>query len=765
MRVVRIPTYFLQPAMLATTLAGSAVAWGQPLGEASQPKEDKAQPTSPTPAAADTPASPEALRLPVAISTPVEAVAGGWNSAQVVLELKLSEKGDVTDARLIRGAPPFSRAALKAAPAWKFAPAQRGGKPVAAKIHFLLEFSQQATLPKREERAQQPDPSSPRPMTVEGRTLEEVVVLGEIPDMWGTEITRKEANNIAGAFGDPFRAIEGMPGVTAVVSGLPFFFVRGAPPGNVGYFVDGMRVPLLYHGFLGPAVIHPAFIDKVRLSAGPYETEFGRFAGAAVEAELSETKGIRRAEASVRLIDAGGFAESPFADGRGHVQVAGRYSYTALLLSAFSPGTRLDYWDYQARAGYQVGKKGELRFFGLGAFDYAGIDGEVLAGTEFHRANVGYRLHIGRVTNAEAALTFGWDRTRSDTGFISDTLVGARFKVEHQQGNTRIRGGADGWVDTYRLDVDPFIEEPEVLPALFPERTDITAGAWVDLVVQASSALRIIPGVRGDVFRSLGTTRASLDPRLATEYQLTKKLKAIHSVGVAHQSPNFVPNVPGAQVGGLQGGLQRSLQASTKYEARLPSELTASIAGYINGTERLTDPIGLDQSFDFDETSNDQRALGRAFGLELYVKRALTRRLGGFISYTFSKSLRSLAGISTSPGYDRSHVFNGAVSYEIGAGFRTSAKLALGSGILGRRTTLQGFVFDQSRSGPYARLDLKVEKRFTVSEHFDWGIHLEVLNATNTGNVTTRACSTEGCENRGTAPITLPSLGADFAWH
>ena len=34
-----------------------------------------------------------------------------------------------------------------------------------------------------------------------------------------------------------------MPGVTPFASGVPFFFVRGAPPGNVGYFLDGVRVP------------------------------------------------------------------------------------------------------------------------------------------------------------------------------------------------------------------------------------------------------------------------------------------------------------------------------------------------------------------------------------------------------------------------------------------------------------------------------------------------------------------------------------------
>ena len=47
------------------------------------------------------------------------------------------------------------------------------------------------------------------------------------------------------------------------VSGLPFFFIRGAPPGNAGYFLDGVRVPLLFHVGAGPSVVHPALIVRV----------------------------------------------------------------------------------------------------------------------------------------------------------------------------------------------------------------------------------------------------------------------------------------------------------------------------------------------------------------------------------------------------------------------------------------------------------------------------------------------------------------------
>src|SRR5690606_11859256 len=113
---------------------------------------------------------------------------------------------------------------------------------------------------------------------------------------------------------------------------------------------------------------------------------------------------------------------------------------------------------------------------------------------------------------------------------------------------------------------------------------------------------------------SLGTTLFSVDPRVSLVINVTKRLTATHMLGTAHQTPNFVPNVPGAQVGGLDGGLQRTLQAAAKYEYEFPFDLNTSLAFYINGTQQLTDPIGLGQSFSIDETSAATRSQGRGYG-------------------------------------------------------------------------------------------------------------------------------------------------------
>ena len=79
-----------------------------------------------------------------------------------------------------------------------------------------------------------------------------------------------------GSFGDPLRSIEAQPGVVPVVSGLPTFFIRGAPPANVGFFFDGIELPILYHAFFGPSVIHPSSIERVDFYAGAAPASLGQ---------------------------------------------------------------------------------------------------------------------------------------------------------------------------------------------------------------------------------------------------------------------------------------------------------------------------------------------------------------------------------------------------------------------------------------------------------------------------------------------------------
>ena len=55
-----------------------------------------------------------------------------------------------------------------------------------------------------------------------------------------------------GTFGDPLRVVQNLPGVARTPFGLGALVIRGASPNDSGIYVEGHKIPLLYH-FLGRA--------------------------------------------------------------------------------------------------------------------------------------------------------------------------------------------------------------------------------------------------------------------------------------------------------------------------------------------------------------------------------------------------------------------------------------------------------------------------------------------------------------------------------
>src|SRR5690606_2921853 len=308
----------------------------------------------------------------------------------------------------------------------------------------------------------------------------------------------------------------------------------------------------------------------------------------------------------------------------------------------------------------------ELRLFAFGGYDSFTGNAEFSGGTEFHRVDLSYKHRFSGDSDLRIATTFGRDRTRSSQGYASDTMGLARMNYEARGDLVTFQAGGDLSVDDYKLDVDLTVQDPETYLKLFPARTDVSFGGYMNFVILPGRPVEIVPGVRFDGFSSLGDFRASVDPRLFVHYRVHRALRIAHGVGLAHQSPNFVPGIPAAVVGGLRGGLQESVQAESRFDFDLPWEVDLSLRGFINGTFAMSDPVGLTQNFSIDEESPDRRALGRAAGVEVYLKRPLTRRFGGILSYTFMGSLRSIGEILTPPGYNRTHTLNVATTYDFG---------------------------------------------------------------------------------------------------
>jgi hypothetical protein len=285
--------------------------------------------------------------------------------------------------------------------------------------------------------------------------------------------------------------------------------------------------------------------------------------------------------------------------------------------------------------------------------------------------------------------------------------------------------------------------------------------------------------------------------------------------GIAHQPPAFVIPVPGIQPGGLKGGLQRSLQESFGVEIELGQETTFTSTLFQNAFFNMNDPLGSttpqlsgcppgaypadtlggdpgsqpddegtpnfcgprfdDDTLGPDRTGGggqaadsrgsrrlnevfDVRTMGASYGLELFLKRRLTSRLGGFASYTLSRSTRSYKRRRYVAAFDRTHVANAALAYDLGKRWRAGGRAIFYTGLPKAPDPTDPTA---TRLPPFFRLDVRLEKRWQLGKTTFIALVAEWMNATLSTEAVATRCTLQGCEAQRVGPITIPSLGVE----
>src|SRR5581483_7408151 len=108
----------------------------------------------------------------------------------------------------------------------------------------------------------------------------------------------------------PFRSIGTLTGVATPLPLFPVYVIRGASPGNSGFYLDGMRVPQLFHLLVGGGVVHARLVESLDFYPGSYDATFGHYAGGIIDAQ---TRAARpdgyHGEVEVRLYDISAVAE------------------------------------------------------------------------------------------------------------------------------------------------------------------------------------------------------------------------------------------------------------------------------------------------------------------------------------------------------------------------------------------------------------------------------------------------------------------------
>ncbi|MEO8183622.1 MAG: hypothetical protein ABI895_32725 [Deltaproteobacteria bacterium] len=173
-------------------------------------------------------------------------------------------------------------------------------------------------------------------------------------------------------------------------------------------------------------------------------------------------------------------------------------------------------------------------------------------------------------------------------------------------------------------------------------------------------------------------------------------------------------------------------------------------------------PLQLDNADESVESAST-RVSAHTYGMELYLRRDLTRRFGGFLSYTLSRSVRSTGRLEGPSSVDRTHVLNLAAAYRLGDSWRLGSRFVFYSGRPGE-VAYPRAAQHPPRGPAFYRVDVRVEKRWALGETGFWALVAEVQNASLRRETTDVSCYAYGCSSESIGPITVPSLGLEASF-
>jgi len=761
---------------VATTLTATTA-------RAQQPKA----PTAPKPAAAEPVLKPpRVLELPaLALPADLEPPADG----RVYAVLRVAVDGSASIESCDHGEALCALVAQAVAAA-RFEPGTRDGTPIPSRVGITLALAHPEALEpaKAEVGEAGPDeaqPGQPGRPPAEAEPPVDPAPDGEVfsatgrvvppqPGMRRLELS--EMRDLPGAFGDPFRAVEVLPGVVPIISGLPFVYVRGSPPSGTLYVYDDIPVPALFHLGVLASVIHPRMVGPVRLYSGVAPARYGRLTGGVVVGEGPEPPdGQVHAEAELRLLDIAGYVQSPGLGG--NVTGAVRFGYPALLLSIFSPEVDLQYWDYQLRYRAPLSYHDRVEVVALGSHDALSTEQNPQEGLtlSFHRLEPRLIRKVGR-TELGAALLFGWERSKLGSGFgLTATRLGPRVWSQTRfDGGHRLRLSADlvGIMGQFQTPpADPNREGPDTSFGDVPARSMWGVQAELDLRLHEDWELEL--GGRGDAWVQAGAAEGVLDPRGRLIWHPVEDVDLHLAGGVVHQPAVFFIPLPGIADVVAGQGLQAAIQSETGVGWDTPLGLRAEAQLFLHRYQNLVffDTLFLQESFDMicsavdcGDTELQDRIDGVSYGGELFLRRPPEDDLSGFVSYTLAWSrVDDVASIPYTPTWDVRHLTNLVLQWKMGAGFSAGGRIHARSGKVNGEFLLDDTLVlgrEENRLPWFVRLDLQLAYAWQPS----WGrmrLSLEWFNATLAREPVNTVCTgmPRTCQTIYLPAIFFPNLG------
>lgn len=612
-----------------------------------------------------------------------------------------------------------------------------------------------------------------------------------------TRVEAEEARRVPGTQGDVLRVVESLPGVARSSVGAGQLVVWGASPEDTRVYVDGVRIPRLYHEGGLRSVVASDLVEALELVPGGYGAAYGRGLGGIVTVRTHTPTGDGvHGALSADLYDASAMMRASLAD-RWRAAAAARASWLHLMveaaqgdLGAYVPVPR--YWDAQVRALHAIsaGETIELVWMLGGDRVSRGVpDPDPALATQeareldFQRVYARWERDGGDGTRSSIVPWIGWDRglranrfgdvetSIASEGFIAGLRASHRARVFPF---LDIEVGLDAEIGVSALAREGSIGLParegdrRVFGQPPPDR--IASDAWEVVHVSAApyvegdlsladGAVHVIPGLRLDPYARSVSRRTPregnapdiglfeqdfrAEPRLALRWDPHPELGFRAAGGLYHQPPaaedlsaSFgTPTLPVSQAWHVLAGTA----------VRPVPALAIEVTGFASFSEGLAVRSQAASPLRAEALVAD--GWGRAYGVQSLIRLEKTEGFSGWIAYTLMRSERQNA--PNEPwrpfDFDQTHVLTALLSYTPGFGFEAGARFRYATGM--PRADVTGAYYDAGRDRwqpilgahgslrlpEFVQLDLRVAQRIDLGDT-KLDVWLEVQNVTNQEN-------------------------------
>jgi len=499
-------------------------------------------------------------------------------------------------------------------------------------------------------------------------------------------ITIEEVRRVPGTFGDPIKVIQTLPGAARTPFGTGFLIIRGADPEDSGVYIDGIRVPIIYHLTGTTSVLSPDLIDSVDYLPGGYSVKYGRTMGGTVDITTKDTfSEDGKLVWGTDILDSQVYYETSLGKNKRHgVAVGARRSYIDQIIPLFLGDSEFvlkpRYWDYQLKWASKFDDGNKLSSFVYGSDDLLQVStpDDVAQGSDQDTQGalqLRYSSHrwIGRwQARPTDALRIDLTPSIGLDGVTSG--VGDAFTIKSDQLVSQVRGemgitlrpeielvpGVDLISGFWNFDLRSAVSfeiADDPLAEREPVGFDGRGSFWsVDPFVRLnlrpladSDRWLISPGLRyvnyalitggtvtGDGSRDTAFTQ-SLDPRILTRLSVIEDKFAVKAAtGLYHQPPQ-----PQEALGiGTEStvGFEQAWSTSLGWEHRLSQALHYDVDVFYRKLDRLV--VQNPDFTAFGDPAFFNGGDGRAYGLEVIARHDPVGRFFGWVSYTLSRATR-----------------------------------------------------------------------------------------------------------------------------